>query len=138
MTKAEQLLALAVRCEEATGAGRELDAAIYQSLNPTHLPIPNAPVGRFYDPDMISARGAEKFITRGTFIAPNWSKSLDAALSLVPGEAMRKSGDSAIGLMGDFFCDIVIGDGRDFHGNSANEPLAICAASLRALAAMEA
>jgi hypothetical protein len=65
---------------------------------------------------------------------PAYISSLDAAARLVPANAMRRSGDSAMGLFGTFFCDIVTENGRDFHALANNEPCAIVAAALRARA----
>ena len=68
---------------------------------------------------------------------PRYTASLDAAMQLVAKGAMRRSGDSAIGLMGTFFCDIVLEDGRDFHAIANSESCAIVSAALKARAHLE-
>jgi hypothetical protein len=83
MTKAE-IIALAERCEGAEGPDRELDANIYQALHPHMHPIKALPVGRFFNPSRISERIAAQYITSGTALAPYYTASLDAAMTLVP------------------------------------------------------
>lgn len=118
-SKKEELLALADRIEKMDGPSDSEDAPIYQLV---------AGNGGYIE--LMGRKGVSLDV-------PRYTASLDAATTLVPQNSMRRSGDSAIGLMGTFFCDIVTDDGRDFHALANSEPCAIVAAALRALAALE-
>ena len=75
------------RLEEAEGPDRELSNAIYAELNPLLKPVGGeASSNRFYNPNKISRRAAEKYIVSGgaTSYAPHYTSSIDSALTLVP------------------------------------------------------
>ncbi len=84
----QRLLELAGRCEKATGPDRELDGAIRVALNPDEQMVIGQKPGRFpreaiYGPlshfaDAMSADLAD-YVS-----APNYTASLDAAMTLVP------------------------------------------------------
>ena len=109
------LEALAARVERLEGPCRETDRAIMEALA--------------LKPDYAADWGPRDNCRPAPFA---YTGSLDAAVALLPGGAMRRSGDSAVGLMGTFFCDIVRPDGCDFHSLANNEPCAIVSAALRA------
>jgi hypothetical protein len=119
MTKRADLLALASRVEAGTA---EQQADLIQDAWDMMGPLVR------WTPEQ-----ARKF---GIMIDAEAYES--AALMLVPDGAVRRSGDSARGLMGTFFCDMILEDGRDFHALANTEAGAITAASLRALAEKEA
>ncbi|SCW57243.1 hypothetical protein SAMN02927924_01452 [Sphingobium faniae] len=110
----EVMLRLAERVEKLEGPDRKVDLEIARYRGVTVWK-------RNYD-------------DTGNYETTHWhyTASIDAAMTLVPKGAMRRSGDSAVGLMGTFFCDIVTEVGRDFHALANNEPCAIVAAALRA------
>ena len=105
-----EMMKLAEIVEGLEGADTALDLAIWRALHPGCKP---------------------------TWGVPSYTASLDAAMQLVAKGAMRRSGDSAIGLMGTFFCDIVLEDGRDFHAIANSESCAIVSAALKARAHLE-
>jgi hypothetical protein len=81
---------------ERSEPSRDLDAEIYQSLNPHMKPI--TPVkqhrGRFFDPTKALLRTAREYhLARGaTAIAPHYTTSLDAAMTLARNPAFEKYG----------------------------------------------
>lgn len=126
---------LADRVEVATGADRELDCLIYAAINPSHLAIKNMP-GRFHDPDLLSALAAEKFITRATYVAPRYTASIDAAMTLADGFVLLHLSD--IGADGLPLCRLgnpSTTPARQYVGIAHTLPRALCAAALRARAA---
>lgn len=122
MTKAEQFEALALRCEQATGMDRELDAAIY----------------------IVAVRGESPsdFRINPQFAdyIPKYTDSLDAALTLVP-EGMRPSVGQNVhhGYWHAFVQSIVDSTPHQLGGAVSNTSgaLALCTAALRARAQME-
>jgi hypothetical protein len=126
MTKADELLALAIRCEQATGPDREIDRDIGLMLglydNPEDL-------GCFDDT-------AEAVVGGGgqTFAPPAFTASLDAAMTLVPegwsGTATKRANGKGLAEV-------------DRPGSlrkvswAATPALALCAAVLRARAASQ-
>lgn len=73
MTDKEKLIELAARCEAAEGPDRELDKAISRAVNGGRLPT---------EPVAFSGRGVVSVVA--TIIPPNFTASLDAAMTLVP------------------------------------------------------
>ena len=118
MTDREKLIALAERCEKATGPSRELDLAVGSSL------------------------GVDSYYLK------NWTASLDAAMTLVPeGWRMAAlcerepwfcrlettDFDSVTwGKGSDWITDVVAG--QETTAKAATPALALCAAALRARA----
>jgi hypothetical protein len=123
-----ELLTLAAKCEAASGACMGTDADI-------ELAIGNWPPEHYEAWSRFQECGEAANPPFAQPVGPNrYTGSLDAAMMLIPSSAMRRSGDSAMGLFGTFFCDIVQEDGCDFHALANNEPCAIVAAALRARA----
>lgn len=118
-SKKKELLALADRIEKLDHPSDDTDAQIHQLVTGNSGYI-----------ELMGRKGVSLDVLR-------YTASLDAATTLVPQNSMRRSGDSAIGLMGTFFCDIVTEDSRDLHALANSEPCAIVAAALRARAALE-
>lgn len=154
MTKAEQLEALALRCEQATGADRELDLAIYLECNPDseiarwvrdHRRGLDGKLGYAWDLCganlLFEARNAHgDCYYNGGIPLPTYSASLDAALTLVP-EGMRPSVGQNVhhGYWHAFVQSIVDSTPHQLGGAVSNTSgaLALCAAALRARAQME-
>lgn len=116
MTRRDELLALADRCEAASGADKDIDCWIENHLG----------LARF-EPDRPSPIGGGWLDKR---IEPKpYTASLDVAFSLRPKGAVWKVEDHPhYGLRS------VVEDSESY---AATPALALCAASLRALAAME-
>lgn len=139
------ITSLIEKLEGAKIGSRELDCEIYEGQNPTHKPV-KGQKGRYYDPEIISALGAEKYITHGTYVAPQYSNSLDAALALaertgwrayaIDGSIIRQTSvmlqslDDRPGTNAETGAHMI---GKDYSRATAKTPaLAICAAVLRA------
>lgn len=120
MTKRDELLALAERCEKASEGSRELDAAIHRLLHPE--------VQVFGD-YVIDSLGFGRAI-------PSFTTSLDAAMTLVPANHdWSLFFDNGAAMAG---CMPASEDGCDWTDVPGATPaLAICAAALRAQAEME-
>lgn len=125
------LLALADRCEAATGPDYVLDAAIWREITPEHLRWFFGSVGDTGDCWLWGNPETDRDWDKPP---PSFSSSLDAAFNLVP------AGDFHLLLPGagtvsmgrhDWRCYI---DGQRSKGVGRNAPLAICAAALRARA----
>lgn len=131
MTKAEQFEALALRCEQATGADRELDAEIWLAC------VPGAT--REQTSYFHKASGRECVIdetrdaTGRLIIVPSYTASLDAALTLAPADHDWVVGNVNGHVGGTPYACV---GSRDQHF-AATPALALCAASLRARAAAE-
>ena len=128
MSKAEQFEALALRCEQATGPDRELDADIWL------LCVPGA--ARKHTSYFHKASGREcvidetRDVTGRLIIVPAYSASLDAALTLVP--------DGSPASLIIFANKRSFAECEDDNQREAATPaLALCAAALRARAQME-
>lgn len=132
---AEQLEALAVRCEQATGPDNELDRSIARTRGWQHF---------FVQKDIWWR--APSGVTHGD--VPRFTGSLDAAVTLVPDGwdwlTRNDEGQRAFAnLTKDFQAVMVIAGGETFDESTgqsfpayaATASLALCAASLRALAA---
>lgn len=134
------LLELAARCEAATGADREMDAAIAVSLNIGArglLPDDHEYLARVRKDDGC-APGTYWFVCRSgrsLRTAEAYTASLDAAMSLVPeGHDWSLHVDNGEALAG---CEPASDDGcwcADRH--AATPALALCAAALRARATL--
>lgn len=138
------LLALAERCEAATGADRELDAAIalaqcdkFFNAGPKHEGGRDR-IGVIVGGDRcVPGNGAPDWLV------PRYTASLDAALTLVPDDAFWRVGHDGEGADPSVF-KATIGVAKEgvcwitFRSAIAETaPLALCAAALRARAAME-
>lgn len=120
MTKAEQFEALSLRCEQATGPDRELDAAIY----------------------IVVVRGENPadFRINPQFAAyiPKYTASLDAARSISDAMLIHASDIGADGLpMVGLVADTSTSPPIEHTGIARTLELAWCAAALRARAQME-
>lgn len=132
MNRAE-LLALAERCEAATGPDRAIDFAIFRTLHPEYA-----------GPEWKEFAGGLRHVNDGSDIRcvppasltpSQWTASLDAALTLVPEGwdwcLSRGTGEPAVASMSP--TDRVGGP----CVTGATPALALCAAALRARAAKE-
>ena len=141
-SKREELLALAARCEAATGPDRRLDAMIgaVVGVEPKERNVYRR--GHFIGNNPVLLRIAQDY--------PKFTTSLDAALSLVPDGAHIGMGADAIDPLRGWAWVRVrsAGTWEEFHsperdGLAPLEPMprniatALTAACLRALAAME-
>ena len=108
---------LARRCEAATGPDRALDCAIRDTLR-----LPN---------DYSADWGARKHEIPAAY---PYTASLDAALTLVPGEAFWRVGHDGAGPDPSAFrADVFQTPGTGLNvARSATPALALCAAALRA------
>lgn len=119
MTDKAKLLALALRCEQATGPDRELDAQI-APVQGLRVVDEGHPIGRMCYDDIGSAQ-----------LMPRYTASLDSAMTLVPegwGFSVRRLCDGRSSATAYAPCT---GNGL-FH--AATPALALTAAALRALA----
>jgi len=127
-----ELLRLAELCKAATGPDRELDGLIFRALNPD---------GDFHQIDGVwHMRDIED---HGAFEAPpHFTSSRDAAMSIVPDYAFEQV-SSGYGTLRAFAQLVYARHTRRIWGRgrfrppsiyvvAASEPLALCAASLRA------
>jgi len=142
---AGKLVELAGRCEAASGPDRDIDGWIYCAMNPDEVTVVDHLPGRF--PRKAIMGSASIVMERiGGFdgaqylCAPEYTTSLDAAMTLVPegwtylnieicardlpGQHARVSLER---LVGD--------DDQREHGYAKKVALALCAAALRARAA---
>jgi hypothetical protein len=144
MTDPATLLALAKRCEQAAGPDRELDAEIEACLTGrvTHPHAPGYTLEK-QDAEWKLARLAESgFISSARRPARPYTASLDAAVTLVPEGyywqvANGKRNHSEPQACADLF--VAHGPNRgdmSFTVDAATPALALCAAALRARAAM--
>lgn len=121
------LLALAERCEAATGPDRALDAAIFATLFPKELDNPKhyARFGGINRADLnyLNDVGVKLY-----------TASIDAALTLVPDGWNGRLGWCRGAGYAELF-DVAAGEAKGETHAAATLPLAICAAALRARAA---
>lgn len=126
------LLALAERCEKATGADRALDAEIAAMLR----------VGTDHDwalkyPAWIGKSDGRVHLEKHgpSFAAPTYTVSLDAAMGLVPSAVTWGVGSGTLG----HYARIVLNEPEAIHwSRDADTPaLALCAAALRARATLD-
>jgi hypothetical protein len=135
MTDPTTLLALAERCEQADGPDRELDAEIEACLT-SRVTHPLAPGWTFeaQNCEWKLARLAEiKFISRASRPAPHYTASLDAAVMLVPEGCGYDFGKN---LLGYAWGGVTMPDHNEIEISADTPALALCAAALRARAAM--
>lgn len=126
MDRAE-LLELAERVEAAVGADAEIDAAIAAALGWRKVPNPTSAGG------MIDMWGRGEHFNEYRRGLPAYTASLDAAMTLVAADAPEIKLHLHLGK----WRAIVWNVGRNvgFDADAATAPLALTAASLRALAA---
>lgn len=111
MTDKAELLALAERCEQATGPDREIELAIEDAI-----------------------KGPVKPPYRRGF-CPAYTASLDAAMSLVPDTAQNVELDAMhCWSSGPFLALVTDWDGERHEGEAPSFAAALTAACLRALA----
>ena len=135
MTNRATLLALASRVEAATGADRELDAAIAVAVSDD--------VGAWVvepSPSSLFSHQPGWFCTSDnrSHKAPAYTASLDAAMSLVPSEAYWRLGHDGDGAdPAEYKADVIVPKlgGVDARGRAiaATPPLALTAAACRAI-----
>lgn len=124
------LLALAERCETATGPDRELDGAIYIAVL-----IPAERAGRIDQNGGFVGWWPKDGPYVGAREVPAYTASLDAALTLVP-EGWHWSADSRrFGYVRGRGPQDGAPDPEGWARGTATPALALCAAALRALAA---
>jgi hypothetical protein len=128
------LLALAERCEQAAGPDRELDVAIALACGIVTSREGDCFYGHKYYSVMVLNYDYDDTEYRAPEL-PSYSSSLDAALALVPEghEWLRKNPESMTVYR-------VPGDLKEWaqhiYGRGATDALALCAAALRARAAI--
>ncbi len=134
MTRADELEALAKRCEAASGADRELDALIHLALFPDFGAKHDSSWVRFED---VWKRNRAEHINHANNVADWWhvprvTSSLDAAMTLVltEGEVITSS------VRGEHTAQVAGPDGVFEHCGGKTVALALCAASLRSRARM--
>lgn len=126
---ASPLLALADRCEAASGPDRELDCLIMDALE-------RWPDGWVRQESKVWGEGGPVFYHHPGGqpewrVADSFTASIDAALTLVP-EGWRRDimdADNSDGL-----CRLETEDDREIHTRGKTWALALCAAALRAQA----
>ncbi len=134
MTRRDELLALADRCERAKGPDRELDERIGMAIGLKRT----MRVGH-------ECLGNDRVVR---ILCPAYSTSLDAAMTLVPKDCLAMvrhlwDGDNRAGqaVLNSYVSSREEADGKmwaaGFIAVSATPALALCAAALRAKAAME-
>jgi len=136
MTKRDELLALAERCEKASGPYRILDLDIFRAIG---APLPSEfmsrKVGLEWDEvDLCFVMPIDTMRVR--YEPPVYTASLDAAMTLVPANHdWSLFFDNGAALAG---CMPASDDGCDWTDVPGATPaLALCAAALRAAAEME-
>jgi hypothetical protein len=138
-TDAEMLAALALRCEQATGADRELETDIFRAVYPERVPEVT-PDGQY---GWKEGKGGWWLLTGSDarcpikqIVPPNWLTSLDAAMRLVP-EGWH---GASVTLNPNGRGRAVCWDkpGKAFPVNAATPALALTAAALRARASQGA
>lgn len=107
------LLDLAERCERATGPDRELDYELAMVAGYTEIGhrVYRDPQGKYYGS------------------APYYTRSIDAAMTLVPEGAEWECGTAHLVNRG--WANVITRD-RESKGKAATPALALCAAALRA------
>ena len=141
MTDKQALLALADRCEQATGADRELDAAIFRAIG---APVPFQFANKLLALTLDEARNAyfaDIGEMRVRYEPPAYTASLDAAMTLIDAECFWRLGHDGEGPDPSLFEARVFDPmqmDRPALSTAATPPLALTAATLRAIAgAME-
>ena len=134
MTDPTTLLALAERCEQAAGPDRELDVAIARALD--WKPLYRDDYSKWWPPAAVEDSRARKrsILHHPTQPLPKFTASLDAAVTLVPEGWKWWIDSSPFGR-----CWLVADDQIIDKAQSekcATPAVALCAAALRARAAM--
>lgn len=135
MTDKSTLLALAERCEKASGPDRELDAVIFHILG---MPLPEqfftVPIQLDYD-ELQHSFSMPIGDMQVRYEHPAYTASIGAALTLRPNEHSWAAGDcNEDDLPWACITDMA---GGDYVGTAATPALAFTAASLRARAGGE-
>jgi len=137
MAKRDELLAMAERCEKAEGADREIDEIIAAALSDAVREVQSDGRSAYYH------RSGSPWMCVAV-PNPGYTASLDAAMTLVPegwrlanlaewiGWIMREKGAWRVALTG-----LTPSRSRIEVEHAATPALALCAAALRARAAME-
>lgn len=143
MTTASEWLALAERCEKATGPDREIDALIWQALYPDKLVMTD---GGGYGPD----KRPPTYVRASQLPVSKWESKTDLAI-LIGAEPVTASLDAITALIerelpgfiwsSTFSVGLstakLFKSGTDFIGFGSSEPLARCSAFCRAMAVKE-
>ncbi len=117
-TEAEKLLELADYCEAAMGPSVRLDECIYDAIN--------------------TPEGVDPLSLDPPDITPAYTNSLDAAMTLVPTDEFGEPVLWQIFSGGHTKPEVrVITDAGEFDASGNTDAIALCAAALRARAAME-
>jgi len=134
MTAREILLALAARCEAATGADREIDLAIFRVLHPEYAGPEWQPFGNGLR--HVNDSSDVRCLPPPSMTPSRWTASLDAAMTLACDEwdSMDLFRDA-----GEWFCVVKAqGKGGVYRElarvHHATPALALCAAALSARA----
>lgn len=129
---------LAERIEALEGPCRETDAEIYSALFPEKVPSPIVQSGygwRFDGQGWWCETGEDARAPRNSIYPPDYTASLDAAMTLVP-EGLRWCVDDIGKPQGvhSFIEDIAdfSDDAACYKANASTPALALCAAALRA------
>ncbi len=125
--------------EKATGPDVALDCDIYSMLNPTLLPVKER-AGLFVNDKKFLGSAGKYHIVGVTSMAPDYTASIDAALTLVPEEWAVNIGEAGpgIGLHGPFWAILHRRDGTlsehiaPRSNSAATLALALCIAALKA------
>ena len=134
MTDRATLLALADRCEQAAEPDRELDVAIARALS--WKPLYRDDYSKWWSPAAVEDSRARKrsILHHPTQPLPAFTASLDAAIALVPeGWTWARFHGGVVE------CMTLNGPGNSIlfeRGEGVSAALALCAAALRARAAM--
>lgn len=139
-----KLLELADRCEAATGADREVDGWAYAFVKGNDRFIIGNKPGVFpQDPIYGTRLDIMGIVKSGSDAAdhigaPHYTASLDAAMTLVDSRAMWAHGSMEEGPFARLCWPMPNGGyvGGYFEAKAKTVPLAICAAALRARAAL--
>jgi hypothetical protein len=143
MTRAD-LLALAERCEAATGPDRELDAQIHCAVKGWQFShwggefFGTTPAGERFTVGLPARSASDTATThhkmRTDSLAPAYTVSLDAAMTLVPEGALFDVGHFGDDKPGVFLSSVMPERGKTQSAEAATPSLALAAASLRAMA----
>lgn len=133
----DELIALAERCEAATGPDRELDCEIEIECGKDGPRIREIMAGSPHNTIFEVAKAADRKDGGVFFRVPRYTVSLDAAMTLVPEDAFWRLGHDGDGAdPSEFRADVIVPrpGGSDPRGRAVAETpaLALCSAALRA------